>query len=457
MGVCHGRHEHLLMSNSKRDKQPGNGPADRILRTRLTRRQALAGAIGAVGGVALSRVALGQAPSPIDTTKIPGFPAGDVGARTPFEHPARLQVGQHSWFAPIDRLYGIITPSDLHYVVSHAGTADVDPRTYQLLVHGMVERPKVFTLAELRRFPSVSITYSIECSGNSANAWFPPVPGDTAQNVHGLTSASEWTGVPLSTLLREVGAGQEAGWMLAESQDAAVFAKSIPASKAWDDILVAYGQNGEALRPEQGYPVRLIVPGWEGSVNIKWLRRLELTDRPFMGREETSKYTDVMPDGSALQFTFEMGAKSVITWPSGGYRVPAAGFWEITGLAWSGRGRVARVEVTTDGGRTWGEAHLQAPILPKAHTRFRYPWVWDGGQAVLMSRAIDDDGNVQPIIDDLVRGRGLDSIYHNNAIQAWKVEQDGRVVSTHDPFRTALVPPGNDRGAHMLGFPGCLV
>ena len=445
------------MSKPKRDKQPGNSPAERILDARLTRRQVLAGAIGGVGGTALSRIALGQAPPPVDTTKMPGFPAGDVGFRTPFEQPGRLQAGQHTWFAPIDRFYGIITPSDLHYVVSHAGTADVDPRTFQLLIHGLVESPKVFTLGELRRFPSVSIVYSIECSGNSANAWFPPVAGDTAQNVHGLTSTSEWTGVPLSTLLREVGARQEATWMLAESQDAAIFAKSIPASKGWDDILVAYGQNGEALRPEQGYPVRLIVPGWEGSVNIKWLRRIELSDRPFMGREETSKYTDVMADGTALQFTFEMGAKSVITWPSGGYQVPAGGFWEITGLAWSGRGRVARVEVTTDGGRTWGEAQLQAPILPKAHTRFRFPWVWNGSQAVLMSRAIDDAGNVQPIIDDLVSERGLDSIYHNNAIQAWKVGMDGRVVSTHDPFRTALAPIGNDRDAFKLGYPGCLV
>ena len=312
--------------------------AERLLRARLTRRQLLAGALGVAGAAAAGRFALGQSPPPVDTTKVPGFPATEVGARTPFEQPFRIQVGQHSWFAPIDRTYGIITPSDLHYVVSHAGTADVAPSAYKLLIHGMVGNSKAFTLADLRRFPSVSLTYSIECSGNSANAWFPPVPTDTAQNVHGLTSTSEWTGVPLSLLLREAGADRNAEWLLAESQDAAVFAKSIPAYKAWDDILVAYGQNGEALRPEQGYPVRLIVPGWEGSVNIKWLRRLEVTDRPFMGREESASYTDVLPNGTSLQFTFEMGAKSVITWPSGGYRVPAAGFWELTGLGVVGQG-----------------------------------------------------------------------------------------------------------------------
>ena len=341
--------------------------------------------------------------------------------------------------------------------MSHAGTADVDPRTYKLLIHGMVDDSKVFTLADLKRFPSKSQVYSIECSGNSANAWFPPVESDSVQNVHGLTSTSEWTGVPLSTLLKEAGVKQGATWMLAESQDAAVFARSIPTAKGLDDILVAYGQNGEALRPEQGYPIRLVVPGWEGSVNIKWLRRLELTDKPFMGREETANYADVMPDGTALQFTFEMGVKSVITWPSGGYQVPESGFWEVSGLAWSGGGRIAKVEVTTDGGRTWGEARLQEPILPLAHTRFRFPWVWDGKQAVLMSRAIDENGEVQPIIDDLVRARGFDSIYHNNSIQAWKVNRDGNVVSTHDPFITALAIPGVTRGALHTGYPGCLV
>lgn len=430
---------------------------DRILGARLTRRQLLAGALGTVAGAALSRIAFSQTPTPTaDTTKVPGRPAGEVGVRSTFEQARRLQVGRLTWYAPLDQLHGIVTPSELHFVVAHAGIPQIDPATYRLLIHGMVERPKVFTLEDLKRFPSASAFYFIECAGNSGNAWFRPLATDTAQNVHGLTSACEWTGVPLSVLLREVGARREATWLLAESQDAAVFARSIPTSKAWEDILVAYGQNGGALRPEQGYPVRLIVPGWEGSVNIKWLRRIELSDRPFMTREETAKYTDAMPDGTALQFTFPMEVKSVITWPSGGHRIPARGFWEVTGLAWSGAGRVARVEVSADGGETWAEAQLQEPTLPLMHTRFRFPWTWDGREAVLMSRATDDRGNVQPGLNVLVRKRGLDSLYHNHAIQAWNVDSDGNVTSTQKPFTSLVVPPGVARSARQRWHPGCL-
>jgi sulfane dehydrogenase subunit SoxC len=432
----------------------GKHPADRTLGRGITRRQLLAAMLGAAGSVALSRVALGQTPTPpTDTTRIPGRPADEIGTPSVFEEARRLKAGQQTWFAPLDQFHGSITPSGLHFVVAHAGIPQIDPKTYKLLIHGMVERPMAFTLDDLKRFPSVSKIYFIECSGNSANAWFEPLPEDSVQNVHGLTSASEWTGVPLSALLREVGAKDRAMWMLAESQDAAVFARSIPADKAWKDILVAYGQNGEALRPEQGYPVRLIVPGWEGSINIKWLRRIELSDRPFMTRDETAKYTDTMPDGTALQFTFGMEVKSVITRPSGGYRIPAKGFWEITGIAWSGKGKIRRVEVSTDGGSTWGDAQLQEPVLAMAHTRFRYPWVWDGREAVLMSRATDDTGDAQPDLDALVRERGLDSLYHNHAIQAWRVDSDGSVFSTHEPFASAIAPlaPG------APGCRGCLV
>jgi sulfane dehydrogenase subunit SoxC len=304
----------------------------------------------------------------------------------------------------------------------------------------------------------MSLIYFIECSGNSGNAWFKPLATDTVQNVHGLTSTSEWTGVPLSTLLREVGATKKANWMLAESQDGAVYARSIPATKGWDDILVAYGQNGEALRPEQGYPVRLVVPGWEGSINVKWLRRIELTDRPVMTRDETAQYSDVMPDGTARLFTFKMEVKSVITWPSGGHRVPGPGFWEITGLAWSGGGKVTKVEVSADGGKTWGLARVQEPALRLAHARFRFPWVWDGGPAVLMSRATDERGDVQPTHEALVKERGLDSLYHYHGIQGWKVERNGSVVSTQGGAAKLLAPPGftRDNFGH-LAYPGCLV
>ncbi len=431
------------------------GPLWRILRARLTRRQFVAGTLGLAGAFALRNVALGQAPPPPeDTTKTPGQPAQLVGTRSPYEQAQRLKVGSQTWFAPLDRFYGSLTPSELHFMVAHAGIPSVDPATYKLLVHGMVERPRVFTLEDIKRFPSTTITCFIECAGNSANAWFRPLPSDTVQNVHGLTGACEWTGVPLSTLLAEVGPRKEATWLLAESQDAAVYARSIPIAKAWQDILVAYGQNGEALRPEQGYPIRLVVPGWEGSANVKWLRRIELSDRPFMTRDETAKYTDVMPGGKALQFTFQMGVKSLITWPSGGLRVPARGFWETSGLAWSGAGKIVRVDVSTDGGRTWGQAALQGPVLPRMHTRFRFPWTWDGSEAVLMSRATDDQGNVQPGLDALVRERGLDSLYHNNAIQAWKVDRNGDVFSTHGPFARVPVP---GRAAGDLCWPGCVL
>lgn len=436
---------------------PGRSIGDRLLRARLSRRQVLGGALALAGSAALSRVALGQQPPPVDTTKVPGVRPGEVGTRSPFEGAQRLNVG-HTSFAPLDRLHGIITPSDLHFVVSHAGVPEIDPTAYKLLVHGMVDRPTVFTLRDLMRFPSVSLIYFIECAGNSGNGWFDPIATDTVQNLHGLTSTSEWTGVPLNTLLREVGAGKQAKWLLAESQDASIFDRSIPATKGWDDILVAYGQNGEALRPEQGYPVRLVVPGWEGSINVKWLRRIELSDRPFMTRNETATYTDVMPDGTSRQFTFKMEVKSVITWPSGGHQIPGQGFWEITGLAWSGGGKIARVEVSTDGGRTWGLARLQEPALRLAHVRFTYPWVWDGAPALLMSRATDDKGDVQPSHQALVKERGLDSLYHYHAIQTWKVERDGNVVSIHPSVAKAQTSTGFTRDSFArLAYPGCLV
>jgi sulfane dehydrogenase subunit SoxC len=242
-----------------------------------------------------------------------------------------------------------------------------------------------------------------------------------------MTSCSEWTGVPLSVLLREAGVSAEARWLVAEGADACRMTRSVPLEKALDDTLVAYGQNGEALRPAQGYPLRLLIPGWEGNISIKWLRRLQLVDRPYMTREETSKYTDLMPNGEARQFTFAMDAKSVITRPSGGQRLDAPGFYQISGLAWSGRGRVRRVEVSTDGGRSWVEAQLQEPVLPLAHTRFRFDWTWDGSETTLASRCIDETGDVQPTRAVLVAVRGTQSSYHNNAIQGWRVRPDGAV------------------------------
>jgi len=299
----------------------------------------------------------------------------------------------------------------------------------------MVDGARKYTMEDLKRFPSVSRFHFIECSGNGLTEWRKPTL-KTVQGTHGLTSTTEWTGVPLSTILREVGVQDGAAWILAEGADAAVMTRSVPLDKAWDDAMLVYAQNGEAIRPEQGYPLRLLLPGFEGNTHIKWLRRLEISDKPFMTREETSKYTDLLDGGKARQFSFTMEAKSVITFPSGEMKLPGAGFYEISGLAWTGKGRVKRVEVSVDGGVSWQLAELQTPVLPICHTRFRFPWRWDGKPTVIQSRCQDETGYVQPTIKDLVGVRGLDggkygSIYHLNAIQSWAVAADGGVSNVH--------------------------
>lgn len=325
---------------------------------------------------------------------------------------------------PLQDLHGTITPAGLHFERHHAGVPAIDPRTYRLVIHGMVERLTRFTLDDLKKFPAASRICFLECSGN-----FGRQSGErtTAQELCGLTSQSEWTGVRLSTLLREVGARRDASWCLAEGQDAAMMTRSIPLKDALDEAMVVYAQNGEALRPEQGYPARLLLPGWEGNASVKWLGRLELADQPFMTREETSKYTDPLADGTARQFSFVIDARSVITSPS----YPATvqrGWIEVRGIAWSGRGRIQRVEVSTDGARTWKNAELQAPVLPKAHTCFRLLWRWDGSPTELVSRAIDDTGYAQPDWRALQAIRGRRTRYHLNPITGWKIGADGRVL-----------------------------
>jgi sulfane dehydrogenase subunit SoxC len=379
---------------------------------------------------------------PDDPTKVPGRPTGEdggYGTRSQFETEVRVRfptpTAGSSWsLTPLDRSLGIVTPSGLHFERHHNGIPTIDPAKHALFVHGMVERPKKYSMADLRRFPSVSRLHFIECSGNGLTEWRKPTM-KTVQGTHGLLSTSEWTGVQFATIAREIGLKPGAAWVLAEGADAAVMTRSIPLEKLLTDGMLAYGQNGEALRPEQGYPLRLILPGWEGNTHIKWLRRLEVSDKPFMTREETSKYTDLLGDGKARQFTFTMEAKSVITFPSGEMKLPGSGFYEVTGLAWSGRGRVARVEVSADGGRSWQLASLQEPILPLCTTRFRFPWFWDGRPAVLQSRCTDETGYVQPTLKQLVDIRGLNgpsgSVYHLNAIQSWAVAADGSVSNVH--------------------------
>jgi sulfane dehydrogenase subunit SoxC len=362
-----------------------------------------------------------------------GRPISAYGERSPHEKAGRLVSTQTTYLeaassrTPLGESYGMITPSSLHFERHHAGVPQIDPARHELLVHGLVERPLAFTVAELKRLPSVSRIYFVECSGNSSSGW-NPVPQPSAQAGHGLTSCSNWTGVPLAVLLRETGVRPEGRWFVAEGADACKMTRSVPIEKAWDDALVAYAQNGEALRPEQGYPIRLLLPGWEGNASVKWLRQVKVVDQPVMSRDETSKYTDLLPDGRARQFTFLMEAKSLITRPSAGQRLQGPGFYEISGLAWSGAGAITRVEVSTDAGATWRDAELQSPVLPKAHTRFTLPWTWDGREAVLVARCTDETGYVQPSRAELVAARGLNSNYHCNATQGWKVQADGGVV-----------------------------
>ena len=365
----------------------------------------------------------------VDPMRVPGSGASPYGQRSPLETTTRSGGGSHS-LTPLQDLHGIITPSSLHFERHHNGVPAIDPTRHRLLVHGLVQKPLIFTVDELKRLPSVSRLAFIECAGNSREGW-----GDakdlTVQEIHGLTSTSEWTGVKLSTLLEAVGVQREAAWILAEGGDAAGLDRSVPMT---DDVLreamVCYGQNGEALRPEQGYPLRLLLPGFEGNINVKWLRRLKVGSAPFMTRWETSKYTDLMPDGTAYQFSLVMEAKSVITSPSGRQQI-SRGFREIQGLAWSGRGRITTVEVSVDAGRTWQTARIDEPVLSKCYTRFRLPWTWDGRETIIQSRCTDETGYRQPTREALIKVRGLHSSYHYNGIQSWKIGPDGSVKNVY--------------------------
>lgn len=329
-------------------------------------------------------------------------------------------------FSPLQDLAGTITPNGLFFERHHAGRADIDPRQHRLMIHGLVERPRLFTMEDVARFPSVSRTYFLECPANGGMEW-RGAQLNSLQFTHGMIGCAEWTGVKLSTLLEEVGLKNNAKWLLVEGADGAHMTRSLPLDKCLDDVLVVYAQNGEALRPEQGFPLRLIVPGWEGNVSIKWLRRIKVGDKPWFTREETSKYTDLMPDGKARGFTYVMEAKSVITFPCPEKPLRSAGIYEIRGLAWSGRGAIKAVDVSVDGGVNWQRAKLQTPALPKALTRFTHEWRWDGKPALLQSRAVDDTGYVQPTVARLRKVRGTNSVYHNNAIQTWQIKPNGSV------------------------------
>ncbi len=377
----------------------------------------------------------GTSTPPADPTRVPGRATGTdggYGSRSAFETEHRV-LGPvpnrlTTWtFTPLASQLGNITASGLHYERHHSGIPTIDPARHNLFVHGMMDQPKRFTLADIKRLPSVSRRHFIECSGNT-NGGYQNLPLKTVQVSHGLLSTSEWTGVPFAVFAREVGLSKDASWVLAEGADGAVMTRSIPLEKMMRDALLAYGQNGEAIRPEQGYPLRLVLPGYEGNTHIKWLRRLQVSDKPFMTREETSKYTDLMANGIARQFVFTMDAKSVITFPSGEMKLPGAGFYEIGGLAWSGRGRVRAVDVSLDGGATWHPARLGGTPEPMCTVRFSLPWNWDGKPARLQSRCTDETGYVQPSHEDLVRQRGTNYYYHYNAMFPWDVAADGSVT-----------------------------
>jgi sulfane dehydrogenase subunit SoxC len=329
-------------------------------------------------------------------------------------------------FTPLHELDGIITPNGLAFERHHGGIAEIDPQDFRLIVHGMVEKPLIFTLADLKRFPRVNRIYFLECAANSGMEW-RGAQLNGCQFTHGMVHCVQYTGVPLKILLEEAGLKPGASWLLAEGADAAAMTRSVPLAKALDDCLVALRMNGEMLRPEQGYPARLVVPGHEGNMWVKWLRRLKVGDQPWEAREETAKYTDLLADGRARRHTFVMDAKSVITTPSPQAPLRHKGFLVISGLAWSGRGKVARVDVSLDGGRNWRAARIDGPVLDKACVRFYAETAWHGEELLLQSRATDDTGYVQPTKDELRKIRGVNSIYHNNGIQTWRVAPDGEV------------------------------
>ena len=396
---------------------------------RTGRRQLLRLGAAAIGGGLLGQHKAEAA----ETAGNLGIPLGPYGERSPYEKAVRWtrqsktpETG--SSFTPLADSVGTLTPSSLHYERHHSGIPTIDPAQHRLIIHGMVDRPLSLSVEDIKRLPSISRTMVLECGGNSGSEW-AATTGPDVQRSFGLVSCSEWTGVSLALLLKEVRVGPGASWVIAEGADACRMMRSVPLAKAMDDALIAYGQNGEALRPAQGYPLRLLLPGWEGNTNVKWLHSLRLTDQPYMARDETAKYSDLMPDGKARIFTYRMEAKSVITFPSGGQTLPGPGLYELTGLAWSGSGKIERVEITTDAGKSWVTAQLQEPRLPNAFTRFRLTWRFDGREAVIASRATDETGYVQPSREELIAVRGTNSGYHFNGMKFWKVHADGTVTN----------------------------
>ncbi|HVG05569.1 MAG TPA: sulfite dehydrogenase [Burkholderiaceae bacterium] len=411
-------------------------PAQQLhLQRRNFIRSSVAGGALMAGAGAVAQTS--HAPLVPPWTRSLGAPVVSSGYGMPSKYEANVQRRQSPGltpqpqasisFTPLQNLFGIITPAGVHFERHHSGMPEVDPEQHRLMIHGLVKRPLMLTMDDVMRFPSVSRVHFIECGANGGMEW-ANVAVPTVQYTHGMIACSEFTGVLLSTLLDEAGMDRANGkFVLAEGSDGSALTRTIPMEFALNDVMVVYGQNGEMLRPENGYPLRLLVPGVQGVSSVKWLRRLEVGDKPWNTREESLHYIDLLPDGTHRQYSGVQEVKSVITMPSGGQKLVGRGYYEITGLAWSGRGMVKRVDVSVDGGRNWQTARLQEPVLTKALTRFRLDWNWDGAPALLQSRAVDETGHVQPNIQQLRAVRGVRSIYHNNAIQTWRVQPDGEV------------------------------
>jgi sulfane dehydrogenase subunit SoxC len=404
------------------------------------------------GGAALAGVMTGYTLVPSASAQqladdawslVPGTTVPDYGTRSRFEknvvrtlsNPKGEPRTQHAR-TPHHLLNGTFTPNSLHFVISHAGDPDIDPDKHRLVIHGLVKQPLVFTLDALSRYPMVSRMAFVECGGNSAPLFsLEPIQANV-QALHGLVSCAEWTGVPLSTLLDEAGIDPKAKWIIAEGADPPHLSRSVPLTKAMDDAIIALYQNCERVMPGNGYPMRLLLPGWEGNMNIKWVRRIQVTEEPGMTFYEARTYAPILPGGKAYRFYFLQEVKSFITHPSPGLALNGPGFYEISGVAYSGNGRIAKVMVSADGGKSWAQAELQQPVLSKAFTRFRTPWRWDGGPAVLQSRAWDEAGDAQPTRSQLVTARGETTrvpavtafpSQHYNAITSWSIERGGEV------------------------------
>lgn len=407
------------------------------------------GTIGLAGGTAslVAGVALTANGQPA------GAPSGAAAASAPVPshvHNEAPQVGTKfildhmTHFTPLQDYAGIITPARLHFLQEHASEFPaIDASQHRLTIHGLVDRPLSFSMDDLKRLPSVSRIHFLECQSNSDPGFHAPqnpIQGLPVQYIHGMTSCNEWSGVPFSVLLNEVGLQKDATWLVLEGADAGKFTHTLPVGKALEDSFVAYSQNGEPLRREQGFPIRAIVPGWEGPFSVKYLSHIKVTDRPYHTWNESMNHS--VPDrhdlgGKSRWYHFQYAAKSVITRPSAGIQIHP-GYAEITGLAWSGAGKVSRVEVSIDGGKSWKDAKLEGPVLSKAHTRFTFDWWWEGQETTIMSRCTDETGDVQPSVaelsahwniplEDWKDRRTRPTIKHMNAIQPWKIARDGSI------------------------------